>query len=196
MKRLLLATTLFVSLPVGGARATTMLELSGPELALRSDAIVHARVVHLGGHVTDQARVFTDAELEVLDGLKGVATGARIRLSYPGGVHGGLGMFVSGQIALEQDSECVVYLSRGPGGVFAPAAMRQGFFSVRRRAYDGVREALRTTEGITLVRRDPKLPGMVSYDDTPKAQKATLLNVLSDIRADLRVAARSLAVPR
>jgi nitrous oxidase accessory protein NosD len=170
------------------AHATVAVELGGPELAALSDVIVHARVVALGGHVQlNPLRVFTDADLEVIEGIKGASAGDRVHVSYPGGVHNGLGMFVSGQVALSANQECVIYLKRATSGAFIPAAMRQGFFAVTKRDYDGVRLGVKNTAGIALLQRGG---GMQRLNETPKQLVRPLGDVLTDIRADLKLAAK------
>lgn len=170
------------------ARATVVMDLTGPELAAVSDAIVHARVLSVKAEATPDARVMTTAELEVIEGLKGVGAGARVRVVYPGGVAKGLGMLVSGQLALEENSECVLYLSRNDASSFIPAAMTLGYFAIKKRDYDGVRIARRTTNGITLVRRVRVAGQVQTVVAEPRDVRAPLTTVLSDIRQDLTAA--------
>ncbi len=166
-----------------GAEATVAVALGGPELAAISDVIVHARVISVGGHTTMKPlRVFTDAELEVIEPLKGAGVGEHLHVSYPGGVADGLGMMVSGQVALQAQSECVIYLKRMASGALIPAAMTQGYFTVQRRAYDGVRVGYKNTSGLALVEGRGVLQHL---NDKPQELVRPLGQVLDDIRADL-----------
>ena len=169
------------------AHATVAIELSGPELAAVSDVIVHARVVSVGGHVQlNPLRVFTDAELDVIEGVKGVAPGQRIHVTFPGGVHNGLGMYVSGQVALTADQECVIFLSRTSDGRYFPSAMRQGYFAVQKRDYDGVRLGVKNTSGLALMQRHG--PSQ-TLNEIPQRLVRPLGQVLEEIRADVKTSA-------
>jgi hypothetical protein len=170
------------------ALATVVLDLTGPELAAVSDAIVHARVISVRAQATPDARVLTTAEIEVIEGLKGASAGTRLRVIYPGGVASGLGMLVSGQVALSENTECVIYLTKHDNGAFLPAAMTLGYFSVDKRDYDGVRMAQRSTAGVTLVRRVRVAGQVQTVVQEPRALRSPLTILLSDIRKDLQAA--------
>lgn len=185
MKRVLLA--LFLTFTATNADATVVMGLTGAELAAVSDAIVHARVIKVTTEATPDARVLTTAELEVIDGLKGVSAGSRVRIVYPGGVARGLGMLVSGQIALSENSECVIYLMRNDDA-FLPAAMTLGYFKISKREYDGVRIAQQSTQGLTLVRRMRVGGRMQTVEQSPRELTAPLTAILADIRHDLELA--------
>ncbi|MCC6809717.1 MAG: hypothetical protein IT381_19975 [Deltaproteobacteria bacterium] len=175
---------------VRSAAATVVLDLDGPELAAVADAIVHARVISVEAIASNEGRVITTAVLEVIEGLKGVDTGRRVRVIYPGGVARHLGMLVSGQIALNENTEVVLYLQKNEGDSYLPAAMSLGYFAITRRDYDGVRIAARDTSGITLVRH-AKIRGVTqTVVAEPRALRAPLTTVLDDIRKDLEVARR------
>lgn len=191
MRRPVALTALMAGvMSVATAQATVAIALNGPELAAVSDSIVHGRVVNLTGHVDSQSnRVFTDAEIEVLSPLKGASIGTRIRVSYPGGVWGGLGMVVAGQIQLKADHEYVLYLRQHPRGEFMPAAMRQGFYEIQRREYDGIRIAYRSLNGLSLVKRNQG-PGFSQVAAVPTPMDVPLTTLLDDIRRDLLAASK------
>lgn len=168
------------------AQATVAVELGGPELVALSDVIVHARVVALGGHVQlNPTRVFTDADLQVIEGVKGARAGELLHVTFPGGVHSGIGMYVSGQVTLNAQTECVIYLRRANEGKLIPAAMRQGFFAVQRRDYDGVRVGVKNTAGLALLQRKGKVQ---TLNETPKLLVRPLGQVLEEIRSDMKAA--------
>ncbi len=189
MKRLLF---LCLSISMSSrAHATTVMDLSGPELAAISDVIIHARVLSLSGHITEQARVFTDADLLVIEGLKGVPTGARLKLSYPGGTWRGLGTLVSGQVSLKEGRECVLYLQHAEAGDgYVLSGMRLGFYDVAPREYDGVRIARLSTAGLTLVRRERVLGRFETFIKPGRQISRPLGTVLEQIREDLSTAQR------
>ncbi len=191
MKLLSLALGTVLLLFSPHANATVVLDLSGPELAAVSDAIVHARVLRVSAQATPDARVFTTAEIEVIEGLKGASAGTRMKVVYPGGVATGLGMLISGQVALDENSECVIFLTKNDEQSFMPSALTLGFFAIKRRDYDGVRVALRSTRNLTLVRRIKVAGQLQTVIGEPRDVRSPLDVVLSDIRKDM-VASKAL----
>lgn len=174
-----------VFLAAGSAHATVAVELGGPELASLSDVIVHARVVTLSGHVSlNPMRVFTDADLQVIESVKGATAGEVLHVSYPGGVHNGIGMYVSGQVTLAPDQECVIYLRRSSEGTLIPSAMRQGYLAVQRREYDGVRVGVKNTSGLALLQRNGSVQRL---NETPKLLVRPLAQLMDEIRADMKI---------
>lgn len=185
MRQLLPLCLLLVALP---ARGTQVLDLTGPELVVVSDAIVHARVLDVRAIATNEGRVVTEASLEVLEGLKGLQPGARIKVVYPGGQAKALGMLVSGQIALRPGGECVLYLVHN-NGVFTPSALSLGYFNVTQ-GHDGRRVARRNTHGLTLVRRVRVAGMMQTVVREGDEVRAPLSSVVEGIRKDLLLAKR------
>lgn len=184
-----LACLAAVAAPIS-AQATVAIALDGPELAAVSDVIVHARVMKVSGHVDSSTnRVFTDALLEVVLPLKGSTVGTTLAVTYPGGEVNGLGMMVSGQIKLHENKEYVLYLSRISSGELIPAAMRQGFYEVVLRDYDGVRMAHRSMQGLSLVKR-AKGSGLTQVVSTPTPLQVPLQTLVADIKRDLSAAAK------
>jgi hypothetical protein len=182
---------LFSLTPFSG-HATVVMDLTGPELAAVADVIVHARVEKVSGHLDAQSRVFTDADLLVLDGLKGAEKNARLRMSFPGGSWQGLGMLVSGQVSLHEGREYLLYLHRTPAGHFIPAGMRLGQYVVEKRESDGVEMARMSSEGLTLVRKQKVHGAMRMVVSDERIVSKTLAAVLADIRRDI-LASRKLS---
>lgn len=115
------------------AHATTLLALDVPGLATRSDAVVRGRVVSTRARITgDGARIMTDAEIDVLEVLKGPAA-AHVTVMQPGGVVGDVGQVVHGVAAFVPGEEVVVFLE-ARGARATVTGMLQGRFVVDRQA--------------------------------------------------------------
>ncbi len=112
--------------------ATTMLALDLAALTRSSDAVVHGRVARVESRWTgDKLRIVTDAEIEVIDAVKG-EVGKTVRLVSPGGVVGDIGQKVHGSPNFTRGEEVVVFLEARPGGTFLVTGMSQGKFRVER----------------------------------------------------------------
>jgi hypothetical protein len=114
-------------LPVG---ATTLQQLSLPEMAQKSTTVVHARVVGAVG-VLRGSDVYTVYKLEPIDVWKSPATGVPTEVAIPGGVAGGLRQPVDGAPALLQNHEYVLFLWTGKTGLTQLIGLSQGLFDVQ-----------------------------------------------------------------
>ena len=127
--RALLPFVLLLSL---AASATTMLRADLPELAQKSDTIVHGTVRRVESRWSgDGRRILTDVEIQVTEALKGQA-GSTVLVTQPGGRVGDIGQRVSGLASFTPGEEVVVFLERRGTQAFRLSGMAQGKYQVQR----------------------------------------------------------------
>lgn len=130
MKRVMGLVGALIALPV---LATTMVALDVPGLTKASDVVVRAHVKQSQARWTqDRRRIITDTELQIVEVLKGNASGT-IVVMQPGGEIGDLGQVVHGTATFAPGEEVVVFLE-GRGDRFTVTGMTQGKFHVDRSA--------------------------------------------------------------
>lgn len=127
MKRLSLALTVLAATL---ASATTMLALDVTGLTYASDAVVRGTIVSVEPHWSgDNARIFTDAEVQVTEVWKGPSTLKTLTAMQPGGELGDVGQRVHGVATFAPGEEVVLFLEkRGPR--FTITGMAQGKFRI------------------------------------------------------------------
>jgi hypothetical protein len=157
MRLLLAAGVLFgvdlflaFALPGREAGAGTALRLDLPELVLRSELIVEARV--LAAHALESdGLLLTEYLLEVSRTFQGDDRSYRT-LRLPGGVRAdGSGLVVPGVPRLAPGEEAVLFLEpEARSGVRLPVGLAQGKLGVRRAA-DGTKRLVRDVSSLGLV---------------------------------------------
>jgi hypothetical protein len=110
-------------------RATTLQQLTLPEMARKSTAIVRARVVSSHGALYG-ADVYTVYRLEVLEPWKGGVGPSEVAV--PGGVAQGIRQEVAGAPTLRAGQEYVLFLWTSRSGWTQIIGLTQGLFTVQR----------------------------------------------------------------
>lgn len=124
--------------------ATTLVALDVPGLTQVSDVVLRGRVTKVEPRWSgDRARIFTFAEVELLQPLKGDAQ-KTVQVTQPGGVIGDVGQHVAGVATFTPGEEVVLFLERR-GPYFTVTGMVQGKFKVERSA-DGKATARQSDE--------------------------------------------------
>ncbi len=127
MKRLTLA---LFALAATFASATTMLALDVTGLTWASDAVVRGTIVSVEPHWSgDNARIFTDAEVQVTEVWKGASTIKTLTAMQPGGEIGDVGQRIHGVATFTPGEDVVLFLEkRGPR--YTVTGMTQGKFRI------------------------------------------------------------------
>lgn len=114
------------------AQATTMLALDVDSLTSNADLVVQAKVRQVSARWSaDHSHIFTEAQLEVTEVWKGVASTTTLVAIQPGGEVGEVGQHVEGVACFEAGEEVVVFLeARGPR--FTVTGYQQGKFHLSR----------------------------------------------------------------
>lgn len=110
--------------------ATTLQQLTLPEMAQKSTAILRARVKTSKG-VLRGSDVYTVYQLEPVDVWKSPVSGAPREVAVPGGVAGGLRQPVDGAPSLVEGREYVFFLWTSKTGLTQLIGLSQGLFDVR-----------------------------------------------------------------
>lgn len=109
------------------ALATTLVALDVPGLTKLSDVVVRARVNKVEAKWNgDRTRIFTHAQLQTVEVLKGNAS-TEVTAIQPGGEVGELGQIVHGTAKFTPGEELVVFLERR-GPFYTVTGMVQGKF--------------------------------------------------------------------
>ncbi len=112
------------------ARATVVERMSLESLVDRATWIAQARCERTwAAWDARTGAIWTHAELQVLDSLKGGVAG-QIIVSEPGGTIGDVGMAVEGVPRYRGGEEVVVFLYRTPAGFLRTRGLGQGKFTV------------------------------------------------------------------
>jgi len=107
------------------ARATAVRDVSLKDLVVRSDRIVHARVLQSEAR-WDAGFIWTDTVVEVLECIGGPC-GARETIRQRGGEVGGIGQAVEGTVRMASGDSLVLFL-RDHGSVSRPVGMSIGVY--------------------------------------------------------------------
>ena len=176
MRKLGLWIAVLGSLP---ASATTLEKLSLPEMALKSTAVIRAKVVGAVG-VLRGSDVYTVYKLEPTDIWKSPAAGVPTEVAIPGGVAGGVRQPVEGAPVLVQGHEYVFFLWTSKTGLTQLIGLSQGLFDVR------------TGEGSTQnVFRAPASERMLDAQGRPVADETVSMKLV-DLKQQVT---RALATP-
>ncbi len=150
------------------AWATTLIALDVPGLTQVSDVVLRGRVTKVEPQWSqDKTRIFTVAQVEVLQPLKG-DVGAVAQVTQPGGEIGDVGQRVSGVAKFTVGEEVVLFLERR-GPFFTVTGMAQGKFTVERSS-DGKAAFARQADEFDALLLDPATRQPTSV----KAQSMTL----------------------
>jgi hypothetical protein len=134
-KRLIRASGAFVCglIACAAGYATTLEQLSLPEMAEKATAVVRARVTGAHGMLRG-ADVYTVYSFQIMETWKPYAKGstgtAPVEVAVPGGIAGGLRQMVTGAPALRNGEEYVLFLWTSRSGLTQPIGLSQGVFSV------------------------------------------------------------------
>ncbi|MBL9037993.1 MAG: hypothetical protein JNG84_05700 [Archangium sp.] len=135
---------------VGSALATTMVSLDVPALARSSALVVRGTVVRVEARWNgDRTRIFTEAEVQVAEVLKGAPVKSII-VRQPGGEVGDIGQRVHGVARFEEGVEQVLFLERR-GPLYTVTGMAQGAFTLH-------------AEGTQLVAKQPTTDELALVD--------------------------------
>lgn len=115
---------------VGSADATTMVKLSTEQMTDASDLVVRGTVVEVWTEPDARGRVWTRAQIEVEEILKGDDTTAAVVVDQPGGVWGGVTTDVAGVARFDVGEEAVFFLEELGSGRVSPIGMFQGKYTV------------------------------------------------------------------
>lgn len=110
----ILFSALLAALVPNEADATSVIKLSDEQLIEMSDAICHAKVMHLSPIETPDGSILTAVEVEVLDWIKPAQGDKNYTFYMRGGEIGEIRQFVHGEPALELGDEIVVFLEIVP----------------------------------------------------------------------------------
>jgi len=163
-----------VILPLG---ASTLVQLTLPEMAQKSTAVVRARV-GAGTGVLRGSDVYTVYKLDPVEVWKSPASGAPREVAVPGGVAGGLRQPVDGAPALVEGREYVLFLWTSKSGLTQVIGLSQGLFDVRA-----------AESGIPAVWRAPASERMLDSEGRPVRDEAVSMK-LTELKAQV---ARALA---
>jgi hypothetical protein len=110
--------------------ASTVLKLDLESLVANSDQIVDGKVTQVKSKVED-GKVYTYTELEVEDGMKGVATGETVTIKQLGGRTEDLATWVPGVPHFQSGERVIVFLEKStPQALPVVTGMSQGKFQV------------------------------------------------------------------
>jgi hypothetical protein len=128
-------------------------------LTAASDVVVRAQVVsRTSAYGVKGGQIFTTVVVRPIETWKGDASG-ELRVLVPGGEVGDYAQTVSGMAVFGEGEEVVVFLRRGPQGVFGMQQMSLGKFSVFRQ------RARRDRRDIECLRCDPREQDEFSLDE-------------------------------
>ena len=126
---------------MGVANATTMVHLSTDQLVDASDLVVRGTVTEVWTEPDAQGRIWTRAQVEVLDVLKGDADAEAVVVDQPGGDWGGMHTTVYSVARFSRGEDAVLFLEQSSDGRITPVGMFQGKFTVQLDPYSQVEVA-------------------------------------------------------
>ena len=122
---------LMVSLWGSEARATTLTELSVEQMTVASDLIVRGTVTQVFTELDERGNVWTRAQVEVSEVLKGVATTKAVLVDQMGGVHGNSYSVIRWSPRFSKGEEAVFFLETLRSGRTSIVGWYQGKFTLR-----------------------------------------------------------------
>lgn len=117
------------------ARATTMVELTTDQLVDASEAIVQGTVVEVWTELDEQGAVWTRAQVEVGEVLKGDPTLEAVVVDQRGGTYAGRTYQIGGAVRFSVGEEAVIFLETLGNGRTVPVGMVQGKFTIQMDPY-------------------------------------------------------------
>lgn len=157
------------------ALATTLLAADVPLLTQSSEVIVRGTIVRVQARLSgDGARVFTEAELAVVEALKG-EPGPSLIATQPGGVVGDVGQWIDGVATFREGDEVVLFLERR-GPRYTVTGMAQGLYRIER-PQGGAALAVPQAAHAELV--DPSTGKSGTRDERPVPLEALLQQIRS-----------------
>ena len=130
-KFLLPVTALFLGLLGGQARATTLSELSVEQMTDASDLVVRGTVTQVFTELDDRGNVWTRAQVEVSEVLKGDHTTRAVLVDQMGGVHGNSYSVIRWAPRFSQGEEALFFLEELRSGRTSIVGWYQGKFTLR-----------------------------------------------------------------
>ncbi len=173
-----LAAAVLFSALVGSApaHATSLARLSTEQLVDASELIVRGTVVEVWAEIDDRGAVWTRAQVEIDDVLKGDADALTVVVDQRGGTYAGRTYQTGGAARFSVGEEALLFLETLESGRVVPVGLVQGKFTIQMDPY--VRQAV--------VQR-VSMPFGVDYDarflPLPKAEsRLTLTNLETQVR--------------
>lgn len=117
------------------AGATSMVALTTAQLVDASDAVIRGTVTEVWTERDSGGTVWTHAQVEVHEVLKGDADLAAVIVDQPGGVWGGSATIVDGVARFSVGEDAVFFLETLGSGHTVPVGMLQGKFTVQMDPY-------------------------------------------------------------
>ncbi|MCK6548220.1 hypothetical protein L6R52_20390 [Myxococcota bacterium] len=189
-----LVAALALSAASATAHATVMIPLSIEDLAVKSAAVVRARVLSSeAAWDTQKQRIYTTTTLEVLDPIHAKSELPRqITIRTLGGEVGKIGMKVSGTEKFTLNEEVVVFVRRDPvvTTAFQVIGMSQGKYHVEREASGGV-VAIPSVEGLAFVRPQGASGTLMVDPSTPPPSRIPLAQLRERVLAAVKAAAET-----
>ncbi len=130
IRTLALAAGLGVFAP-GNAHATTVMETTLEQRVDFADVIVRGTVTEVWTELDDNDTIWTRAQIEVAEVLKGDPDLEVVVADQLGGTWAGMHMPMPGAARFSPGEEVVVLLDQLTSGYLVPVAMRQGKYSVQ-----------------------------------------------------------------
>jgi hypothetical protein len=124
-------TILFLGLLGGQARATTLSELTVEQMTDASDLIVRGTVTQVFTELDDRGNVWTRAQVEVSEVLKGALDTRAVLVDQIGGVHGNAYSVIRWAPRFSKGEEAVFFLEELRSGRTSIVGWYQGKFTLR-----------------------------------------------------------------
>ena len=138
-----------LALPAGRAAATTVPEMTLREMVASSGSIVHGVVESAASRWNDdRTLIVTDVRIQVLDTVKGAASGTLV-VTQPGGQVGKVRVDVDGASPFLPGEEAVLFLAPGPRQETNVLGLSRGRFDVTADPATG-RKSIRTLDAETI----------------------------------------------
>ena len=159
-----------VLFPVG-VNAATVLGLEEPQLVQRSDAIVFGSVLATEVKVDPRYGIYTEANIQVYDGLLGAKPGEVLKVKIPGGkLPDGRRAVVSGAPTLTVGERFFAFLEKRNGS-YVPWGLSFGWLQVRK-SDDGQWGVSRILDGLNAldVRGNAMSPKQIRLQNIPLSE--------------------------
>jgi len=160
-----------LGLSAAPASATSMVQLTTNQLIDASESIVRGTVVEVWTELDEQGAVWTRAQVDVTEVLKGDAGQSAVIVDQRGGTYGGLSVDVGGAARFSVGEDVLLFLETLGAGHTVPVGWMQGKYTIQMDPY------LRA-----LTVRRFALPFRVAYDarflpPVSDAQRVTLTDL-------------------
>ena len=171
-----LGAMVFLGLSARPSHATSMVQLTTSQLVDASESIVRGTVVEVWSELDDQGAIWTRAQVDVSEVLKGDADTEAVVVDQRGGTYGGLTVDTGGAARFSVGEDVLLFLETLHGDHVVPVGMVQGKYTIQMDPY--VRK---------LTVRRFAVPFRAPYDARflpalPAAQRLTLDDLETQVR--------------